>query len=163
MDYRILALFDRRTREKVRMLVVPRHKEEIELEKKGEEGRRREKEVRRGSRSRGKRPVDTVTWRVTDLFSPATPLTSHYEHFDGLASLARTKYLKSSSLELPLKYLPRPASLRADRVEAIGSVYGAAKVLRYPVGGNRLFFCLARFLLSRDRQWHADGSKRKVG
>lgn len=39
---------------------------------------------------------------------------------------ARTKYLKSSSLELPLKYLPSPASLRADRVEAIGGVYGAA-------------------------------------
>lgn len=126
------------------------------IEKKGEGSPK-------GSRSRGKRPVDTVTWRVTDLFSPATPLTSHYEHFDGLASLARTKYLKSSSLELPLKYLPRPASLRADRVEAIGSVYGAAKVLRYPVGGNRLFFCLARFLLSRDRRWHADGSKRKIG
>lgn len=62
------------------------------------------------------RPVDTVTWRVTDFFSSATPLTSHYEHFGGLASLRQNILSRvRTSIKISAE-LGEPSSIaRSDR------------------------------------------------
>lgn len=62
------------------------------------------------------RPVDTVTWRVTDFFSSATPLTSHYEHFGDLAPLGQNILSRvRTSIKISAE-LGEPSSIaRSDR------------------------------------------------
>lgn len=106
--------------------------------------------MKKKKRDEGESPKRSRSWRETCRYRDVTsdrPFFPGYSINISLWTLqrprpARTKYLKSSSLELPLKYLPSPASLRADRVEAFTTRAhrrGFESVVLHPVGGDRLF------------------------